>query len=283
MARNRMLKASIWTDEKLTECSVNAHHLFILCISQADDAGILCVKPKILHDLVYFGRAERPALESTEKALKELFSQFLLIPYEVDGTPYAFMPNWFSHQKINRPSPSKHPAPQKQFKEYSVNVQGIINEWFVNAHRLITERSSPKERKGIERNRKERNKDSLSELKLSDEVMNLTNLLISKILSNDPKAKIPPMPENGSQPDPRWVKWAKEADLLLRVDERPFKEAEQLVHWCQQNNFWKSNILSMAKFRQQYTQLRGKWKSEQEWQPEEKETEAERIRRLTGG
>lgn len=129
---------------------------------------------------------------------------------------------------------------------------------------------------------KDKEKTFLSETKFSDEVVSLTNLLISKVLTNDPKAKTPPLSENGPS-DPRWTGWAKEADLLLRVDERPFKEAEQLTHWCQDDHFWKANIRSMAKFRQQYPQLRLKFKAEQEWQPQEKETEKDRIRRLTEG
>lgn len=138
-----------------------------------------------------------------------------------------------------------------------------------------------KERKG--NNKLKETKTFLSENQnFSDEVVNLTNLLISKIKSNDLKAKTPPLSENGTQ-DPKWRKWARDADLLLRVDERPFKEAEQLVHWCQDSVFWRANIRSMAKFREQYPQLRLKWKAEQEWQPQEKETESDRIRRLTGG
>jgi hypothetical protein len=50
--------------------------------------------------------------------------------------------------------------------------------------------------------------------------------------------------------------WRREARLLLDTDERPLAEALALVDWCQQDSFWRSNILSMTKFRKQYDALR---------------------------
>ena len=50
-------------------------------------------------------------------------------------------------------------------------------------------------------------------------------------------------------------KWATAERLLLDRDERDRSEAEQLVRWCQGNDFWRSNILSMGKFRERYDQL----------------------------
>ena len=145
---------------------------------------------------------------------------------------------------------------------------------------LSDEKPKPANEPVPEPNNENKTKTFLSENQnFSDEVVNLTNLLISKIKSNNPKTKAPSLSENGSH-DAKWLKWAKDADLLLRVDLRDFKEAEQLVHWCQNHAFWKTVILSMAKFRSQYPQLRLKFKAETEWQPEAKETESERIQRL---
>jgi hypothetical protein len=73
----------------------------------------------------------------------------------------------------------------------------------------------------------------------------LALLLYEKILKNDPKAKKPDI-----------QKWAKDMDLLLRVDKRDPKEVEKIIVWCQEHEFWKSNILSPAKLRKQYPTLR---------------------------
>ncbi|MGO1699871.1 MAG: hypothetical protein ACTHZD_16130, partial [Micrococcaceae bacterium] len=61
---------------------------------------------------------------------------------------------------------------------------------------------------------------------------------------------------NGSKRPTIGKAWHDAARLLLDRDERPVVEAERLIDWCQQDEFWRSNILSMPKFRQQYDQLK---------------------------
>ncbi len=51
-------------------------------------------------------------------------------------------------------------------------------------------------------------------------------------------------------------KWAIEADRMLRLDHRDAREAAQLMTWAQQDQFWRSNILSMKKFREKYDTLK---------------------------
>lgn len=49
--------------------------------------------------------------------------------------------------------------------------------------------------------------------------------------------------------------WRKDARLLLDRDGIPFDEAVRVLDWSQQDSFWRSNILSMPKFRKQFAQL----------------------------
>ena len=53
--------------------------------------------------------------------------------------------------------------------------------------------------------------------------------------------------------------WAKQFDLLLRVDKRKIKEVRKLIEWCQTDSFWMTNILSASKFKKQYDQLKIKF------------------------
>lgn len=76
-----------------------------------------------------------------------------------------------------------------------------------------------------------------------DDVNELCNRLHDKIVSNGSKATITDT-------------WRKEARLLLDRDRRDLSEALRLIDWCQQDQFWRSNILSMPKFRTQYDRLR---------------------------
>ncbi|MDQ0101139.1 hypothetical protein J2T10_000758 [Paenarthrobacter nicotinovorans] len=61
---------------------------------------------------------------------------------------------------------------------------------------------------------------------------------------------------NGSRRPTVTKAWRDSARLLLEKDSRDVGEIERLLKWCQGDDFWKSNILSMPKFRDKYDQLR---------------------------
>jgi len=58
--------------------------------------------------------------------------------------------------------------------------------------------------------------------------------------------------------------WKQAARLLLDTDKRELDKALKLIDWCQTNDFWHTNILSMPTFRKQYLQLR--MKAVAEWE-----------------
>lgn len=78
--------------------------------------------------------------------------------------------------------------------------------------------------------------------------MQLAEHLRACILHRDPTTKTPD----------NLQRWAKEADKLLRLDKKPHQEAMSLIEWCQQDQFWSANILSMGTFRKQYDKLKRK-------------------------
>ena len=50
--------------------------------------------------------------------------------------------------------------------------------------------------------------------------------------------------------------WRKQARLLIDADGRELDKALNVMRWAQGNSFWKPNIKSMGKFRDQYDTLR---------------------------
>ncbi|MDO5535458.1 MAG: hypothetical protein Q4F65_12525, partial [Propionibacteriaceae bacterium] len=60
---------------------------------------------------------------------------------------------------------------------------------------------------------------------------------------------------NSSKTPTITARWRNEARLLLDRDEVPFDEAMRVLDWCQSDQFWKSNILSMPKFREKFAAL----------------------------
>ena len=61
---------------------------------------------------------------------------------------------------------------------------------------------------------------------------------------------------NGSNRPTIGKGWHDAARLMLDRDGRTEQEIHGAIDWCQQDEFWRSNILSMPKLREKYDQLR---------------------------
>ncbi len=51
------------------------------------------------------------------------------------------------------------------------------------------------------------------------------------------------------------MNWAREADRIYNIDKHGWEEIFSLLEWSQVDEFWKSNILSMKKFREKWNIL----------------------------
>lgn len=72
--------------------------------------------------------------------------------------------------------------------------------------------------------------------------------------------------------------WYLDADYMLRLDRRDPDEVEVLLRWALADSFWRRNIRSMGKLRDQYDRLRDE--RGQATTKRTKETAADRVRRL---
>lgn len=61
---------------------------------------------------------------------------------------------------------------------------------------------------------------------------------------------------NGSKKPQRTKRNIDAARLLLDKDGRTVEQIEAAIAWCQSDEFWRANVLSMAKLREKYDQLR---------------------------
>ena len=80
------------------------------------------------------------------------------------------------------------------------------------------------------------------------EAYQLASHLRDCILAREPTTKVP----NDLQ------RWSMDADRMLRIDNRDYNESRRLIEWCQHDDFWCTNILSMGKFRKHFDQLKRK-------------------------
>lgn len=106
MARIRTIKPDFWTDEKIVKLSPLARLLFIGLWNFVDDEGrmefsLLGMKLKIL------------PLESTDCSgeFGEIRGNELITQYEVNGKSYICVNGFEKHQKIDKRSLSRLPAP----------------------------------------------------------------------------------------------------------------------------------------------------------------------------
>lgn len=90
-----------------------------------------------------------------------------------------------------------------------------------------------------------REKDSLSLVSLGrKDAEDLANLLADRIEAN------------GSKRPTVTKAWITDMDRLMRLDGRTALQVRLAIEWCQQDSFWSTNILSPAKLREKYDQLR---------------------------
>ncbi len=89
-------------------------------ISQADDEGRLNGHPALLRSLI-FPYDHDIIVNDVDEWLQQLSDRDLITRYEVDRQKYIFIDKFKKHQTINRPQPSKLPAP---FTEHSLNTHG---------------------------------------------------------------------------------------------------------------------------------------------------------------
>ena len=67
---------------------------------------------------------------------------------------------------------------------------------------------------------------------------------------------------NGSKRPTVTARWRDSARLLLDRDGRTEDQVHACIEWCQRDEFWRSNVMSMPKLREQYDQLRLKAQAE---------------------
>jgi hypothetical protein len=83
------------------------------------------------------------------------------------------------------------------------------------------------------------------ESKFTSSHMLLAETLRDEILTNNGNAKIPPSLDD----------WADCFRLMTDVDKREEIHIRKVIKWCQQDNFWKANILSAKKLREKFDTL----------------------------
>jgi len=112
------------------------------------------------------------------------------------------------------------------------------------------------EQEQVQVQEKDEVKDEASFSKFSPEIRNLSKLLFSLMLKNNDNAK-----------QPNFNSWDGHIDKLHRIDGYKINQIREVINWCQNDDFWKSNILSTEKLRKQFARLAIQCKSHKDKTP----------------
>lgn len=149
MARIRTIKPEFFTSLTIDKLSLSAQRTFVGLWTYADDHGRGLDDARLIKAALWPLRS-RHTPARVEQDMKEIESLNLISRYEIGGTRYFYIPTWYEHQRVNRPSTSKIPPPPAP--DGSPRAHGAFSE------------SSPQEGKGRELGKgKEEEHASLSE------------------------------------------------------------------------------------------------------------------------
>ena len=105
MARIRTIKPEFPQSESMGRVSRDARLLFIELWTICDDSGRTRAASRMLASLLFPYDNDAPGL--IDGWLEELEREDCIVRYQVDGCTYLQVRKWLSHQKIDKPSPSK--------------------------------------------------------------------------------------------------------------------------------------------------------------------------------
>lgn len=203
-------------------------------LSQAgktNDGGYIYLRKNIPYTPAMLATLFNKSQMMTELALKT-FEQFEMI--DIDENGYIFVTNWEKHQSIDKLNQIK-----EQTKLRVQNHREKKKLELMESNATVTLPKRPSNAIDIELDLdKERDKEVIKEH--DENIVELTNHLIYWITRNNPKAKIPT----------NLNKWNDEMERIERLDKYDYMQIRSVIDWCQEDHFWKGNILSVPKLRE---------------------------------
>jgi hypothetical protein len=126
MARIRSIKPEIASDAKLAKLPADVRWTFLLCISQADDCGLLPGRPRALAGLLY-PNSDDVTEARLQKWVQQLIAVEMLSPLaSADASVLLHVVNWERHQSVDKP-------------HFSVLSRSLIRDSVANNSRMSRE------------------------------------------------------------------------------------------------------------------------------------------------
>jgi len=154
MARNRIIKPDYWLDDEIAANFDPWGRLFYIGLwNHVEDCGIIPWNTTRLKAMI-FPYDDLPD-ERLENYIIRLIEINKIIPYKISGRYYLWLRRFNEHQKIDRPSKSRHPLPpwineKKQGRKIEIEIiedkipsdsaliQRVIDEYSASVRRVLS-------------------------------------------------------------------------------------------------------------------------------------------------
>lgn len=249
MARIRTIKPEFFTSLTIADLTPEQRLTFVGLWTHCDDEG-RCVDDARLIKAAVWPLDDRTAAD-VEADLAALTESSLITRYTLNRKPYMAVSGWREHQRINRPTPSRLPAPEEgtERPEPPLTSKDDPSE---SAHAQLSEDSLPERNREQGTGKGTGNREASSApaprtpdpAPIRDDVERLCQHLADRI------------EQNGSKRPTITKTWRDAARLMLDRDGRTEDQIHGAINWCQDNSFWRSNVLSMPKLREKYDAMR---------------------------
>lgn len=127
MPRIRTIKPSHWNDKELAAITLQAHLLWIGTWNFSDDRGVFESDPLLLKSQI-FPRRTDIRVDQIKSWLDQLVKARFILPFEYNSEGYYVNRTFETHQRIDKPQPSKVPPDVlcSVFQEHSKNVPRMV-------------------------------------------------------------------------------------------------------------------------------------------------------------
>lgn len=241
MPKIRGIKPDYWTDDAVVELSIPARLLFIGLWSYACDNGHLQDKPK---------QIKMRLLPADDVSAAELLRELEAASRIVRVGGWIIIPKFTKHQKPDKRyfQTCDKAGCERPPADSQPGTRGGHDETTPSPHRAPVVGSMGPHVDG----------EGDGELKVM--VTSPGELTLPETPRDDVEAICDHLAgaieANGSKRPTVTTKWRTAARLMLDKDGRTEDEIHGAIDWCQRDEFWRSNILSLPTLREKYDQLR---------------------------
>jgi hypothetical protein len=239
--RIRSYKPEFWTSEDVAGLDWHTRLLFLGIWSYVDDNGVGRDNELLIVAAIFPLDDPREALARVSRGLQQLAEANLVMRYPGgDGKNYLCVTGW-RHQRIDHPNQPRYPLPPGLTSEDMTYRK--IRESLASVPAILAPGTEEQRNRGTVR-KTSRRKPKASDTEPREDVQKLCNHLRDRIVGN------------GSKEPSITRKWHDSARLLMDKDGRSFDQVMACIDWCQDDEFWRPNILSMPTLREKYDRLR---------------------------